>query len=171
MRKNHPIIQTVVLLFVLSLLIVFAVGVFSQDKAYGIGDEVDDFEIEDLEGNIHRLSDHAGEVIILNFFATWCDSCEKEMPDLIEFQEEFQDDISYFTIVKSDSKRTVEKYIDRTGYDIPYYFDFDLSISDEFGVVGQPETIVIDKDGTIKNHYVGPVSRDVLALEVSELNN
>src|SRR5699024_12738388 len=102
--------------------------------------EVDDFEIEDLEGNIHHLSDHAGEVIILNFFATWCDSCEKEMPDLIEFQEEFQGDISYFTIVKSDSKRTVEKYIDSTGYDIPYFFDFDLSISDEFGVVGQPRS-------------------------------
>src|SRR5699024_7629251 len=147
MRKNHPIIQTVVLLFVLSLFIVFAVGVFSQDKAYGIGDEVDDFEIEDLEGIIHHLSDHYCEVIISNFLSQWVYSCGKEMPDLIELQEEFQRDISYFTSVKSDSKRTFEKYIDRTGYDIPYFFDFDLSISDEFGVVGQPETIVIDKDG------------------------
>src|SRR5699024_12692482 len=119
--------------------------------------EVDDVEIEDLEGNIHNLSDHAGEVIILNFFATWCDSCEKEMTDLIEFQEEFQGDISYFTIVKSDSKRTVEIYIDRTGCDIPYFFDFDLSISDEFGFVGQLETIVIDKVRLINNHYFGHV--------------
>lgn len=167
--KKHTVIQVVVSAFVAGLLIVFAIGINGQTKAMGIGDEVDDFEIEDLEGEIHSLSDHTGNIIVLNFFATWCKTCEEEMPTMMDFQEEFQTEVSFFTIVKSESKRSVSKYIDRTGYDIPYYFDFDLALSDSLGVIGQPETIIIGQDGIIKNHFVGPVSRDVLALEINEL--
>lgn len=168
-KKKHSIFQFAGLALLIGLLIVFVIGLRDQGKALEIGDEAMDFELEDLEGNVHRFSDYKGNIVVLNFFTTWCESCEEEAPMLIDFQEEFKDDVVSFTIVKADSRRSVEKYIERTGYEMPYLFDFDTSVSDDYGVIGQPETTIIDRDGIIRNHFVGPVSRDVLALEVDKL--
>lgn len=170
-KKKHRLIQFIALIFVVGLLIVFAIGLHSQNHAVSVGDKAIDFELEDLEGNIHRLSDQEGKIVILNFFATWCKTCEKEMPTLIEFQKEFGNDVSYFTVAMSDSKRSIKKYIKRTGYDIPYFFDFNFSIADDYGIVGQPETVIIDENGILNKHFVGPVSQELLSTEVNKLIN
>src|SRR4051812_46970005 len=47
-----------------------------------------DFELKDLEGNVHHLSEYKGKVIVLNFWATWCPPCKKEIPDFIEMSKQ-----------------------------------------------------------------------------------
>lgn len=166
--KKTKIIQLGILVFVIGILVLFVIGLRGGNEV-GIGDKAVDFELEDLNGKLHRLSDYEGKVIVLNFFATWCNPCQEQAPTLHEFYHEYKDEIGYFTIVKSDSKRSVEKYKERTGFDMPYVFDFDLTVSDTYGVIGQPETIIIDQDGIIHNHFVGSVTRDMLAFEISKL--
>lgn len=168
--KQRQIIKASVLIFVTGMLLVMVMGIRGQGTAVAIGDEAADFELESYDGEIHRLSDYHGEVVVLSFFSTWCKPCESAAPKFIEFREKYDDDMVFFTIVKAESKNSMTRFIDRTGYVNPYLMDFDLSVSNSFGIIGQPETIVIDKEGIITDHFIGSPPFDLLAKRVSDLN-
>ncbi|RXJ01128.1 TlpA family protein disulfide reductase [Anaerobacillus alkaliphilus] len=166
---NKKVIQTVVLVFVIGILITMVLGLRSQGSAVGIGDEAYDFELQDLEGNVHRLSDYKGKVVMLNFFATWCSACVAEAPELERFNDEFKDEVQLFVVVKGETQNTVRKYVDEKQSKKSYLFDFTNSISRKFGVIGQPETIVINEDGIIVDHFIGGVTRDFLGVVLNEI--
>ncbi|MCT8136341.1 TlpA family protein disulfide reductase [Anaerobacillus sp. CMMVII] len=166
---NKKIIQMVVLVFVIGMLVTMVLGLRSQGGAVGIGDEAYDFEMEDLEGNTHRLSDYRGKVVMLNFFATWCTACVAEAPELERFNEEFKDEVALFVVVKGETKNTVRKYVEEKNSKKTYVFDFTNSVSRKFGVIGQPETIVINEDGIIVDHFIGGVSRDFLGVVLNDI--
>ncbi|UTW70810.1 redoxin domain-containing protein [Anaerobacillus sp. HL2] len=85
MDNKQKIIQLVVLVFVVGILATMVLGLRSQGSAVGIGDEAYEFELEGLDGNMYRLSDYKGEVVFLNFFASWCEPCKEEAPELEKF--------------------------------------------------------------------------------------
>lgn len=119
---------------------------------------------------MYQLSDYQGKPVVLNFFTTWCESCHEIAPSLIEFEKEYGDDIQIFTVVRSESQRTLQKYLDRTGYDERLYiFDFNSEMSDRYGIVGQPETVIIDENGIVVEHFVGPVPGEDSAKIIEEL--
>ncbi|SES42080.1 TlpA family protein disulfide reductase [Salipaludibacillus aurantiacus] len=165
-------IQAATGLFVIGILITFVIGLRVQGDTVGIGDEAYNFELEDQAGELYQLDAYKGKPVVLNFFSTWCKPCESQAPEMMQFTEEFQDEVYVFTVVKSESKRAVERFIERTGYDNKtYVFDFDLEVSQRYGIVGQPETVIIDENGVVADHIVGSVNRDVMAKKVSDLLN
>lgn len=168
MRKSK-VVQTVVLVFVIGMLVTMVMGLRSVGNTVGIGEEAYDFELTDLQGNVHRLSDYRGEVVILNFFATWCSACVAEAPELEKFNNEFKDEMKLFVIAKGEPVNTVQRYVDRTGSNKTYLFDFNTQVSKRFGATGQPETIVINEDGIIVEHFIGGLSRDFLGVVLNEV--
>jgi peroxiredoxin len=157
-------------LFVIGILIVFVVGLKVQGETVGVGDKAYDFVLEGYDNTSYQLSDFQGQTVILNFFSTWCQPCESQAPDMLALSKEYADDVLVFTIVKTESKRAVERFIDRTGYeDKLYLFDFDLSVSEHYGITGQPETIIIDKDGVIVDHIIGSVTKDYIVEHITAL--
>ena len=88
-RKNRLIIRTIVLLLLASA-IVFTIATRDKVKVLAVGDIAPDFELVDLEGNKHRLSDYKGEGVFLNFWGTWCGPCKKEMPYMENQYKEFE---------------------------------------------------------------------------------
>lgn len=166
---NKRVAKGAVLFFVIGMLIVFVMGIRAQGNVVAIGDEAYPFELESISGEMVNLEDHIGEVVVLNFFATWCRPCEEEAPKFIEFHEEYEDDMVFYSIVKAESRNAVNRWIERTGFEKPFLFDFDMSVTNRYGIIGQPETVVIDKDGIIAAHYVGAVRMDVLGQKVMEL--
>lgn len=167
--NKQKIIQMVVLVFVIGILITMVLGLRSQGQAYGIGDEAYDFELQDLDGNTRRLSDYRGKVVMLNFFATWCTACVAEAPELERFNEEFKDEVQLFVVVKGETQNTVRRYVEERQSKKTYVFDFTNSVSRKFGVIGQPETIVINEEGIIVEHFIGGLSRDFLGVVLNEL--
>lgn len=142
----------------------------NKNEVVEVGDEAFDFQLEGLSGEVYQLSDYQGKPVVLNFFTTWCESCHEIAPSLIEFEKEYGDDIQIFTVVRSESQRTLQKYLDRTGYDERLYiFDFNSEMSDRYGIVGQPETVIIDENGIVVEHFVGPVPGEDLAKIIEEL--
>jgi len=165
-------IQGVTGLFIIGILITFVIGLRVQGNSVVIGDASYDFQLEDRSGELYQLSDFEGKPVVLNFFSTWCKPCEAQAPEMMQFMEEYKDEVHVFTIVKSESKRAVERFVENKGFgDKTYLFDFDLHVSQRYGIIGQPETVIIDDSGIVVDHIVGSVTRDVVAKKVSDLMN
>lgn len=84
MKKQRLLIRTVILLFLGAAVAYTLYANFTKDEVrkVEVGKKAPDFVLTDLDGEKHQLSDYEGEGVLLNFWATWCKPCEKEMPFL-----------------------------------------------------------------------------------------
>ena len=102
------------------------------------------------QGGEARLTDYAGKVVLVNFWATWCAPCRKEMPMLAELQQEFGGEaFEVVTIaVGRNARPGMEKFFDEIGVDnLPLHIDRPMTLSRAMGVLGLPVTLLVDRDG------------------------
>ncbi|MBS7526105.1 TlpA family protein disulfide reductase [Fusibacter paucivorans] len=121
----------------------------------------DDFELTALNGDTKSLYDYEGQLIILNFWATWCTYCEQEMPLLNEVHQ--RDGIKVVAIDVGEDAQTVQDYIDLYGYDLDFYLDEDSALASMFGVSAFPTTIFIGPDFEYYYSYPGMLTDDYLS--------
>lgn len=124
------------------------------------------FTVTDKDGNKVNLSDFFGKPIVLNFWASWCPPCKKEMPDFNEVYQEFNEKVIFLMINVTDGQReTVEKakqYVEDMGYSFPVYFDTEDDASYNYGITSIPTTIFIDEKGDIVAGSQGAISKETL---------
>lgn len=104
----------------------------------------------DPDGGEHRLADFEGKHVLVNFWATWCAPCRKEMPMLSELQTEFGGDgFEVVTIATGrNSVQGIRKFFEEVGVDnLPLYLDPKSSLGRDMGVLGLPITVILDPDG------------------------
>lgn len=109
------------------------------------------------------LEDYKGQVVVLNYWASWCKPCREEAPALQQFHEGIKDIGG--TVVGVDVKDVTsdaQAFIDEYGLDYPMLRDPDGASQREFGIEAYPETIVIDPQGRIVALQRGPVTREWL---------
>jgi cytochrome c biogenesis protein CcmG/thiol:disulfide interchange protein DsbE len=129
-----------------------------------------EFALETFDGELLRLSDLRGKVVVLNFWASWCLSCEWEHPFLVEAERKYaNDDVQIIGIVYQDSRSNAMRYIRRMGGDWPNVMDPGTRVAIEYGVYGVPETFFIDRDGVIAFKQIGPVNRMILDTWIPKL--
>lgn len=113
---------------------------------------VDDFTLPGLDQSSTSLHDYLGhKTIVINFWASWCDSCEEEMPQLLNLQKKYSasPDVVFIGIDVGDSPRAAQKFVSKMGYTYRILLDGDKSITKKFGIVGVPQTLVISPAGKI----------------------
>lgn len=157
--KKETVIKLIVLAGVMAVFIFFALSLRQSADFIGVGEAAYDFELEDLNGNKQKLSDYQGQVVILNYFATWCKPCVDEAPELEAFEKEYGNQFKLLIIDRGETRDRVKKYVEKYKTTSTYLFDYNQKISKKYNVVAQPETFVIDKDGTLKEHHIGPISK------------
>lgn len=146
-------------------MIVALILLTTPDKA-----AADSVDIPLLEGGSVDLAEFEGQVVALNFWATWCPPCRAEMPELNAYYQEYQaDGFVLLAINSGEPAATARAFIDQTGYVFPVGVDEDGQLTDEFGVVGLPTTIVIGADGEIVYRHSGLINRAVLDAEITPL--
>lgn len=106
------------------------------------------FTLENLEGEEVSLEDYKGKIIMLNFWATWCPYCVKEMPDMNRLQEE-NDDLVVLAVNIKEEKDKVKEYIEEGGYDFEVVLDTKASVAETYLVGPLPTTYFIDKEGIL----------------------
>ena len=114
------------------------------------------FELLDLEGRPHRLSDFAGQVVVLNFWATWCPPCVEEMPSLQRLQDLLGDDGLTVVAVSVDERYSdIPPFV--TEHELRFLVLHDLGkrVSRRYEIFQFPETWIIRRDGTLASHIVG----------------
>ena len=158
-------IKILVLVVVVGLFVYFGINMAVQPPVSELGEPATDFELENLDGKMEKLSDYKGQVVVLNYFATWCIPCASEAPELEAFEKEYGDTYKLLIIDRGETRDRVKKFVNKHKTTSTYLFDYNDKVSKAYGVIAQPETFVIDKDGVIQEHVKGEVTKkDLLAL-------
>lgn len=133
-----------------------------------------------LDGGNVSLASLKGKVVVINFWATWCDPCREEIPWMIGFQQKYAG--KGFTMLgvamDDEGKSVVEPFVQATKFDVdgrqmtmnyPIVLGNDDITSKFGGLFGLPTSIVISRDGKIQKKYIGLVGRDELEKEINSL--
>ncbi len=118
-----------------------------------------DMSAEDLEGNRLDFADFSGQVLILNFWATWCAPCIAEMPSLTRLKEATLDVGVVFACVTHEPVATVREFLDKRDVDVPIYV-VDGDVPECFKSRAIPATFVLDKNGRIVLRHFGAAAWD-----------
>lgn len=135
--------------------------------------EAIDVTFYDSEGKAVKLSDYYGKPVVMNFWATWCGYCKKEMPDFQEVYEEYKDKVEFLFINSTDGSRETrekaETYLQEQGYTIPAFYDEDLDVVYTYSVNSLPTTMLLDKQGRVAAYAPGLVEKEALASALDAL--
>lgn len=125
-----------------------------------IGSEAPDFSVKLNNGETFTLSDKKGQVILLNFWATWCSNCVKEMPAIEKLYEEYGNQVVIIGVNVGEDKSTVDAFIDTKNYTLPIAYDTESNISNLYPSAGIPYTVIIGKDGLVTETFLGAKDAD-----------
>jgi thiol-disulfide isomerase/thioredoxin len=110
------------------------------------------------------LSELAGETVILNFWATWCIPCERELPALQQFARE-NPAVRVYAVNIGENAEAVQPWLDERGIsDVPVLLDIDLNVRDRYGIFSIPVTFALDRDGVVQEQKFGEITLDELRL-------
>ncbi len=123
-----------------------------------------DFELVDVDGDKHRLSDYRGKPLIINFWATWCPPCREEMPSMNRAWGKVKDDVSMLAINVGEDEDTIFVFSADYPIDFPVLLDQSGEVIRQWPVKGLPTTFVLDGEGNIRYTAVGAREWDDDAL-------
>jgi thiol-disulfide isomerase/thioredoxin len=128
-----------------------------------VGEPAPDFALCDAEGQfVRRVSDMQGQVVWLNFWATWCVPCKKELPDIQALYDELQDDGLEVLIVNyRESAEEALEFLPPLGISMPVVLDQGGSVYDEYRLAGLPDSFFIDREGVLAAVYYGFVNEEI----------
>ncbi|MCX8071651.1 MAG: TlpA family protein disulfide reductase [Candidatus Binatia bacterium] len=119
------------------------------------------FQVQTLDGRTVRLEDYRGRVLFLNFWATWCPPCREEMPSMQRVHQRFaQRPFAMLAISQDASPEPVRAFANSLRLSFPIGLDPKGELPERYGVTGFPETFIIDPEGKVVRHVVGPLEWD-----------
>jgi len=157
--KTRIFLSAVLSIFVLVL--ADAHLAFSQDNEFP---EAPHFVLEDLNGNEITLDDFKGKVLFLNFWATWCPPCREEIPGFVDIYEIYNDEGMEILGVSLDrrGKEVVRKFAEKYEINYPMAMGNNQLIKDYQPGQYIPTTIVIDRQGRIRDKHVGYLDKTLI---------
>ena len=133
-----------------------------------VGKMAPNFTLPQLDGPPVTLSKLRGQVVVINFWASWCTECHTEQPALNQTWQQFQDSgVVVVGVNFEDTTGDAGDYVRNSGVSYPVVEDSDSRTALAFGLRGIPETFVIDKFGRIVDRIIGPVDAASLADKIN----
>ncbi len=172
----------------LGYLAVFIVSAFVGDALYdwyqsttpgaeaaraAVGAPAPRFALPDLDGQVRRSDEWAGKVMVVNFWATWCPPCRREMPAFVELQHRYANEGVVFVGIALDEAGKAAAFADEVGVDYPILVGDESAIEtakafgNRFGAL--PYTAVVDRRGNIRYTHRGEVTEEELEAEIRSL--
>ena len=172
MRRLLAPVPVAVIGVVVALVALLAYGLASNEPDGELaGEPAPELELPRLSGNgVGSLADYRGKVVVLNFWASWCEPCRGEAPALEEFHRANEDRVTVLGINLDDATDDAIAFVREFGLTYPQLRDGDgRERRDAYGMTGFPESFVVDPEGRIALIRRGPVDAEFLEREVAPL--
>jgi cytochrome c biogenesis protein CcmG/thiol:disulfide interchange protein DsbE len=170
--KRPSAVVVLVVAGVAGLIALLAYGVASESPDQSVtGERAPNIELPPLEGGEERsLDDWRGQVVVLNYWASWCEPCREESPLLERWHQRIsKQNATVLGVDVLDVTSDAQDFIDEYDLTYPHLRDKDGSTQDDFGIVAYPETFVIDREGRIAASRRGPVDDEFMRDNVAPL--
>jgi thiol-disulfide isomerase/thioredoxin len=127
-----------------------------------------DYTLKDINGADVSLASFEGKVIVINFWATWCGPCKIEIPDLIELQEQYKDDVVILGVSVDDTPEKMKPYAEQMKINYPLLVGLGRDdFQDTYGPLwGIPVSVFINREGKIHKKHSGIASKEQFEREI-----
>lgn len=146
-------------------------GTISAESAPSAGQPAPDFELKNLAGETIHLSNFKGKLVLVNFWATWCAPCRAETPELQAASVEYKDQLVIIgvNLTTNDTPTQVPTFVEEFGITFPIVLDETGEVSKMYQVMGLPTSVLIDRDGIVRDVRLGPISQAYLEAKLAKL--
>lgn len=135
-------------------------GCYSNTRPRHIGQAAADFTVQDSDRKV-ALNQFRGQVVVLNFWATWCPPCLEELPSLIRMQERTKNQgVVVLAISIDEDEDAYHRFLQQHELKLLTVRDPQQKVSTMYGTTGWPETYIIDRQGVVRRKFVGAVDWD-----------
>ena len=136
-------------LLVLPALVLFSFGRAADKPSAPTARKIANFTLKDLDGKQWTLKDLKGSVVLVNFWATWCPPCRKEMPDLDALYRRFRAKGLVILSISDEAEAKVRSFLADKHYTYPILLDPGRKVNDTFAIEGIPKSFVYDREGKL----------------------
>ncbi len=151
-------LSLLILLFCLPL---FIAACGQRPEVATVGALAPDFTLVDTKGKTWTLSKLKGQVVFINFWATWCAPCREEMPSMQKLYSVLpKDKFKMLAILNSDDPGLADIFAAKLGLTMPILDAQKNKIGPKYGLPGLPETYIVDKRGVLREKFIGPAQWD-----------
>ncbi len=124
-------------------------------NAVDVREDAPDFTLKSLEGSNLRLEEYRGQVVLINFWASWCGPCRQEMPLLDRLHHRYEDTgFAVLGVNVEGEAAPAQEIVDKTNVTFPILIDDGQKVSDMYNLQAMPTTVVVDRDGVVR--YIHP---------------
>lgn len=165
-----------IFLFLVGFLPLFSYAQDQQEWLVKLGDKAPDFSFTLADSSLKNLHDYNGKVVLINFFATWCPPCRKELPRVQEeIYNQYKENKNFelFVFGREENWDKLGPFIEKTGYTFPILPDLKREIFSKYANSGIPRNVVVDEQGKIIYLSLGYTEEEfdkLLAVLAEKLN-
>ncbi|MRI68667.1 thiol-disulfide oxidoreductase ResA [Gracilibacillus thailandensis] len=177
-KRNRFIFRSAILIVLFGALVFAIVSNLTaeEDAAVDINEQAPDFQLDRVANNEDeidsslQLSDLEGKGVMLNFWATYCEPCEREMPYMEELYPKYKEQGVEIVAVSVDATELViNKFVDHYNLSFPILHDKDSQVLDAYGIRPLPTTYFIDENGVVVDRVLGELSLERLEGYLQEI--
>ncbi|WP_338448905.1 thiol-disulfide oxidoreductase ResA [Niallia oryzisoli] len=166
-NKNFRVVTRILLISILFITTGYVLyqELFKEEKtiAAEVGNISPDFTLSDLDGKEHTLADNQGKGVVINFWATYCPPCEKEMPYLENAYQTYKDQgIEILAVNAAEPTILVNQYVSRKKLTFPILLDRNGQVLENYQVQNLPTTFFINAKGEVVKKVLGELSEEKL---------
>jgi peroxiredoxin len=168
--KNKRTIMRILVLGAIAVALgsAFYTAYSNDESIVEVGEAAPDFMLKNLKGEEVRLSELKGKGVVINFWATWCNPCKREMPLIEEHYQLVKDQgIEILAVNIAESHLAVSSFINRLGVTFPVLLDSNRIVTQRYGVGALPSTFFINKDGMVMDHFIGEMNESILTKRLA----
>lgn len=164
-KKKRSFFRFSILIVLFGAIIFTIYSTFTKEKVevLQVGDKAPDFELVDLNGEKHRMSDYVGQGVFLNFWGTWCEPCKREFPIIDrQFHEYQKQGVQVLAVNIAESDFAVRNYIESKGLTFPVVIDKEKSVMNAYNINPLPTTFLVNPEGEIVKIITGEMNEKMI---------